>query len=272
MMPTSPLTPRDIALLEERRIASVFAETAPEHVPLAGGVVTFAGPASFANTALAVGLDQPAGPDEARAILDFHHQRGVDSRVELTPFADKRLTLALSELDYTIRLFENVFAIDLATPRPDAPLPPEFPALEIREIDPHNDTEADTFARIALSGFTTPEQTLEDMLPITLEFTRHPRARSLLAAIDGIPVAASAMEIHDELSALYGTTVVPNHRKRGIQQALIAHRLTIAKNAGSRLATISTEPGIPTERNAIRAGFSIAYTKVQVVRRMDPGS
>jgi hypothetical protein len=35
---------------------------------------------------------------------------------------------------------------------------------------------------------------------------------------------------------------------------------------GCILATISSRPGIPTERNALRLGFTMAYTKVILVR------
>lgn len=272
MPQTTPLTPRDIALIEEQRIATVFSEAADEALPLAGGVVTYAGPADFANTAVAVRLSEPAGDDEAQAILDFHAQRQVDSRVECSPFTAKPLVLALSKLGYTIRMFENIFAIDLALASPTVFQTPDIPALEIRLIDTADDQQVEQFARIAISGFLTPEQTLESLLPITMRFARLPRARSFIATIDATPVAAGGLELHENIATLYGVTVLPEYRNRGIQQAIIAHRLRLARESGVRLVTIGTEPGIPTERNAIRAGFAIAYTKVILSRKRDSAS
>ncbi|TVQ81581.1 MAG: N-acetyltransferase [Phycisphaeraceae bacterium] len=269
MPQTTPLTPRDIALIEEQRIATVFSEAADEAMPLSGGVVTYAGPADFANTAVAVGLSEPAGDDEADAILDFHTRHGVDSRVECSPFTAKPLVLALSKRGYTIRMFENIFAIDLALAPPAVFRAPEIPGLDIRLIDTADAHEVERFARLAISGFLTPEQSMEDMLPITMRFARLPRARSFIATIDDIPVAAGGLEIHEHIATLYGVTVLPEYRNRGIQQAIIAHRLRHARETSVRLVTIGTEPGIPTERNAIRAGFSIAYTKVVLSRKRD---
>lgn len=267
MTPSSPLTPRDIALLEEHRIATVFSEVADRSFPLAGGIVTYAGPAAFANTALAVGLTEPAGDDEAHAILDFHNQHAVDSRIECSPFTAKPLVLALSSLGYTIRMFENIFAIDLALAPPNVFQTPDIPGLEIRLIDTADEHQLELFARISNSGFLTPEQTSQDLLPITMRFARLPRARSFIATIEDTPVAAGGLELHETVATLYGVTVLPEYRRRGIQQALIAHRLHHAREYNVRLATIGTEPGIPTERNAIRAGFSIAYTKPILSRK-----
>ena len=66
--------------------------------------------------------------------------------------------------------------------------------------------------------------------------------------------------------ALFGLAVVPEYRRRGVQQALIAERLRLARDAGARVATIGSRPGHSTERNVRRMGFQTAYTKVSLVR------
>jgi GNAT superfamily N-acetyltransferase len=60
--------------------------------------------------------------------------------------------------------------------------------------------------------------------------------------------------------------VLPEFRRRGIQQALIAARLNYAAARGARLATIGSKPGAGTERNVRRMGFATAYTKPVMVR------
>jgi len=55
--------------------------------------------------------------------------------------------------------------------------------------------------------------------------------------------------------------VLPAFRRRGIHQALIAARLERARALGSALATIVSHPGQPTERNAARLGFRMAYAR-----------
>jgi GNAT superfamily N-acetyltransferase len=61
--------------------------------------------------------------------------------------------------------------------------------------------------------------------------------------------------------------VKPAYRRRGIQQALIVARLERGRERGSRQAFIISGPGIPTERNATRLGFGMAYTRVVLVKR-----
>ena len=76
------------------------------------------------------------------------------------------------------------------------------------------------------------------------------------AAICGIGTTA-----RDGLAALFGTSVLPAFRRRGIQTALIAARLERARQRDCTFATIHSRPGIPTERNAKRMGFALVYTK-----------
>lgn len=68
------------------------------------------------------------------------------------------------------------------------------------------------------------------------------------------------------MAILFGLSVLPEYRKRGIQQAMIGERLRIARQEGAHFATISARPGVATERNARRMGFEVAYTKAIVVR------
>jgi GNAT superfamily N-acetyltransferase len=79
-------------------------------------------------------------------------------------------------------------------------------------------------------------------------------------------VGAGSVEFAGELCALFGLSVLPEFRRRGIQQALIAARLNEARRRGAHLATISGRPGAATERNVMRMGFALAYTKVILVK------
>ena len=54
-----------------------------------------------------------------------------------------------------------------------------------------------------------------------------------------------------------------------MQQALIVARLECTRARGCTLATIVSHPGIPTERNSVRLGFRMAYTRAVLVRPGD---
>jgi hypothetical protein len=52
--------------------------------------------------------------------------------------------------------------------------------------------------------------------------------------------------------------------------ALLQARLAAARRAGCDLAVVGTSPGSDSQRNIERAGFTLAYTKVIMVREEAP--
>jgi len=60
------------------------------------------------------------------------------------------------------------------------------------------------------------------------------------------------------------TSVDPAWRRRGVQNALMVHRLRRARGLGACVAAVGSDPSIATGRNAMRLGFRVAYTKVSI--------
>jgi GNAT superfamily N-acetyltransferase len=245
-----PFTPAEIAALEERRQAALLADVAPLVRPFAGGVMAFHEPGSWQNQACGVGLDGPVSDADLDAFVDFYTSHGVEPRLELSPFADDTLIAGLAARNFVIREFENVFGrelpagedLDAARPRPS---PAGLVLTPLDRADPD----------IPPPMLEASRQTL--LLPSTLTYA---------ATLAGQLAAAGSVHLGDRVAALMGVSTLPAFRRRGIQQALILQRLTAARDHGCLLATISSRPGIPTERNAMRLGFTMAYTKVILVR------
>ena len=63
-----------------------------------------------------------------------------------------------------------------------------------------------------------------------------------------------------------GAGVLPRYRGLGVQRALIAARLRIARAAGCDVAGSSTRPATVSQKNLQRLGFGILYPKVVLVR------
>ena len=92
------------------------------------------------------------------------------------------------------------------------------------------------------------------------------RTISVIARVGGRAAGAGSMEVSGPCAGIFGASVLPEFRRRGIQQALLAERLNIAAERGAVVACIGSKPGIGTERNVRRMGFQLAYTKVHLVR------
>lgn len=265
------LTLRELALLEEARLTRAIAEIAPDHVTLpperGGGVWARSEPGDWANIAVGMGLDGPVPPETLDDLLDWFVSRRIEPRVELCPFADPSLITGLADRGFVVRLFENVFFRELS--RGDdrttfaAPIPD---GIAMRILDAADPGAVRGFARAVASTFARDREPSDSAVALTESCVRHPRTIALAAFSGDRLVGGGCVEIADTSAALIGAGVLPDFRRRGIQQALISARLRIAADHGVRVATISSRPGVATERNARRAGFQVAYTKAIVVR------
>ena len=256
-----------IAALEERRQAEMLASVAPLVRPFAGGVMGFHEIGSWQNQACGVGLAGPVTDEDIDAMVEFYVSRGVEPRVELSPFADASLIAGLAARRFVVREFEHVLARELPAGEDlDAILPFARPAgLELTRVDK---TDADAIERAVLAtlrGFFQDEipKAMADACRTALLL---PSAMTWFAHIDGVLAAAGSLSRGAQVSSLMGVSTLPEFRGRGIQQVLIAARLAAAREGGCVLVTIGSRPGMPTERNATRLGFRVAYTKVIVAQ------
>ena len=258
---------KDIARLEELRQARGIAEIAPEAQPIAGGFMFRADPGSWMNSAIGLGFDGQVADDAVEQLIAFHTERGVEPRIEHSPYADFTLTQALERAGFRLRNFETIFYRELTphTPITTPHKPPHGLTMEI--VDPGDAALVREYAITAVSGFFPPDFAVPASYLESIErAVRHPRVLGIVARLDGRIIGAGAMEIVGELSALFGLSVVEAYRRRGVQQAMIAHRLQLARARGARIATIGARPAIATERNVRRMGFQVAYTKVALTR------
>ncbi len=78
--------------------------------------------------------------------------------------------------------------------------------------------------------------------------------------------AAYKARVTDEVAQLAGAATAVEHRRRGVQTALLAARLTDAKDAGCDIAVVTTAPGSKSQHNVQRQGFDLLYTRALLVR------
>lgn len=264
--------PIQIARINEARQTAALSELAHEWAPLAGGRLAYSPGVPWINHAVGVALDQPLTNDDLDTLERFYRDRRVQPKLEFTVFAPEETLALLAGRGYFVEHFETVLAREV---EPDfdaiASLPNGLPAgLEIRRTDPH-DVAACRVHSALVSSFFHSGPLPEEMIDMGVRAIQHPRSASFMGFIDGEPIAGCGMEVFEaagtKACALWGTGVIEQHRRQGIQQALIAHRLAYASEQGCRLAIIESKPGFATERNVARMGFRLAYTRVCMAQR-----
>jgi GNAT superfamily N-acetyltransferase len=266
------MPPEDTATLAgriEHGQADALVELALEAHPVAGGWMTFGGRGAFLNKACGLGLVGPVPQRAVEELVNFFQSRGVQPQVEVCPYVHPSLLAELASAGFQLREFENVlvrcleeaedFRLALRAPWPAG--------LLIRRVDRGDAGAVEEYVRLSTHGFFPAGKAMsEGFLRATHKAPLLPHYDSFVARLDGLAVGASGCASRAGLTTLFGTSVLPGFRGRGIHQALIAARLERASERGSPLATIVSHAGLATERNAVRLGFRLAFTRAILVR------
>ncbi len=248
-----------------RARAALDPASGADHRAVAGGVVVWTG--QFGSRAQGLGLDGPVADAEVDRVVDFlgaPHRGAGRAEIEICPLAVEALARSLERRPHRLHGVRNVYATRLPA-RPIAGDPPA--GLTIEAVAGEG---LALWSRVLLDGFGYPLGERRDGVARWNDMMGTvPEATLLLASLHGEPVGASSVLVHDlpaggRVASLGGTTTLAAHRRRGVQLALLRHRLGLAAGAGCDLAVVTADPGGSSGRNARRAGFALAYTNVRV--------
>ncbi len=259
--------------LNERRQQAVIAELSDEHeaIPLAegGGVVSFKQGVDWLCQAIGCGLDAEITARGMERISSFLRERGARPSIDLTELSGESAFATIAQAGFKLEQAERVYARDLQDPVDSV----DVPGLRIELLDDEDQAGLRELVRHRVLGFSEPGiEPQQGEFEAAERSQTHPRSRGFRAFIDGELAGTCGMEIIElapaqdrepiRVASLWGAVVGEPHRRKGIQKALIARRLQQGLTEGCRVAVIECEPGIPTERSAIRLGFSLAYTRL----------
>ncbi|GGO41071.1 GNAT family N-acetyltransferase [Deinococcus humi] len=121
--------------------------------------------------------------------------------------------------------------------------------------------QADAWATLAAQGFGLGTE------KIMMVVGHAPGTQLFVADVNGTPAATAALSVTEGIAAFHGTATLPKFRGRGLQTALLAHRLQGAAAAGASLASVFVTPGTGSERNVERAGFRLVGARLTLTRR-----
>ncbi|MER5449975.1 GNAT family N-acetyltransferase [Streptomyces sp. NPDC002764] len=236
---------------------------------VAGGVATFAEDDSPFNKIAGLGF---AGVPDA-AVLDHIErafaERGAAVQAEVAHLADPAVGALLTERGYRLVSFENVLGLALdGTYERMTP-----PGIEVRVC---RDDEFDTWLDVVADGFAHPD---DQGVPSHEEFPRQALANAErdfaaagvvhhIALYDGTVAGGGSLRIADGVAQLTGAATAPEHRRRGVQTALLSARLADAAAAGCDIAVVTTQPASKSQQNVQRRGFDLLYTRAVLVKQV----
>jgi GNAT superfamily N-acetyltransferase len=256
---------RDSALAAVRRRpgAGAFA------TEMAGGFATFTAPGSPLNKVAGLGFAGPLDEAQLDAVERAFAERGVPVQVELSCLAEPGIGALLTRRGYSLEKFENVLGRRL--PTDPAPVPPE--GLVVSECAA---AERAAWLDLVVTGFASPDT---QGVPSHESFPRDELERVMadmaeaegfvcyFARRSGALAGGASMRLFEGVAQLCGASTLPEHRRRGVQSALLLARLEIASRAGCDVAVVTTQPGSKSQENVQKQGFELLYTRAILVRQ-----
>lgn len=241
--------------------------------PCAGGVAVSGGPDSPITKVAGVGFD--AGPDafDFDALERRYARAGADAIFEIATLGDLEWVRVLEARGYRLQRTELVLGCALSASTAEARLPE---GVAIDEAD-----DLATWVRVSVEGFSASEapdgrdtaaevHTSDAIEQAAQLFGALSDARRFLVTRHGEPAGAASLRIdEDGIAQCCGATTLVAHRRRGIQTALLQHRLALAAIAGCDIAVVTTEPGSRSQANVHRHGFVPIYSRL-VLSRPEP--
>jgi ribosomal protein S18 acetylase RimI-like enzyme len=230
---------------------------------VAGGRALCSVEGSPLNKMLGLGLGALVEDADLDAIEAFYDERGIPVQIELCPLAAPGVSSRLTKRGYQLQGFENqlVRALEAGTGTPLES------GLRVSRITPEQD---DLWLRVVATGFAAadgsgaasspPPSDLVDRIRNVMAGFVHPEFERLLVWADEEPAGAACTYVIDGVLGITGTSTLPAFRRRGVQQAVVAHALH-GVSGRAELAMATVEPGSISQRNFERFGFQVVYTR-----------
>ncbi len=243
--------------LEAAEAANAFslAAGAAEAEPFFGGCALFGGIGSPMTHALGIGMEGPAGDAEFDRMEEFFRSRGSAALIDLCPLSHPTFLEQITRRGYKVIELNN-----LMLRRPE--VLPDIPCeARLIRCEP---TRHEEWLDLMMRGFSEGHDPSPEMLTLTrvlpaVDF-------EFIAELNGRPAGGGALAILGDIAMLFGDATLPDARGRGIQQALIRHRLAVAAREGCQWAMATVIPGSGSHRNYERQGFGFFYMRVNVMR------
>jgi GNAT superfamily N-acetyltransferase len=238
---------------------------------IAGGIAVFVQEGCPFNKVAGLGFDGIPSSETLDDLEAAFASRGASIRVEVSTLADPAIARTLTGRGYELVGFENVLGLGLSAGT--APSSSASPGVVVTRATAAEDT---TWLDVVTTGFLHPDAF--DGPPSTETFAREELERVFsdmlnakgmeryLARRNGEIAGGGSLIISDRIALLSGAATLPQHRRRGVQSALLGERLRLAAERGCDLAIVTTEPASKSQANVQRVGFTLLYPRAVLIK------
>ena len=227
-------------------------------IQVAGAYAMFDGSDSPLTQSFGLGMQAQVTQCDFETIEAFYRDRKAPIYLEVSPLASGELLNLLNERNYRPFEYSSVMCRRIG---PDISLPiNRSQKIRVRVI---SDEESEQWAQTSARGWSEHPEFIEMILGFGRTFASTVGATGMQAEIDGRPIATGVVFIADNVALLAGASTIPESRRQGAQSALLEARLRYAVEQGCDLSMMCALPGSPSQRNAQRNGFQIAYTRTK---------
>ena len=234
-------------------------ETGASVEQVAGGWAAYAGAGSPVTQAIGLALeDRPISDGEFSRLEEFYRQRNEPVRVEAWPLAHASLFERFAAAGYRVTEFTNVLALGLR----DYPAerPAEVNEIQVRQVA---GAEIGLWTHTVATAFAEGQEPPAELLETMKAFALADGVECYLAEIGGQVAGGGTLILRDGVAGLFGAGTLPEFRKRGVQTEVLRVRMERGRRAGCELAVCLAAPGSSSERNLVRRGFQVLYTRAK---------
>jgi GNAT superfamily N-acetyltransferase len=237
---------------------------------IAGGIAAFTGPGSPANKFAGLGFGGVPSAADLDLVEQAFAERAAPLQVEFASLGDPAVPRLLTARGYELIGFENVLGRPLSLPELEAE--GDGP-IAIERVGPD---EAATWMDVVGTGFLNPDTfdgppshesiDREAMGTIFGDTIAAPGFERYLARRGTAVAGGASLRLQDGVAQLAGAATLPEHRRHGVQTALLRFRLLAAARRGCDIAVVTTQPGSKSAENVERFGFAILYVRAILVK------
>jgi len=237
---------------------------------LGGGVATFLAPGSPANKLFGLGFSPLPAVEALAAVEDAFAAREAPLLAEVSSLANPAVGKLLTSRGYELIGFENVLGLSLRDGNVEADLDPSIQIIPVGSGDSQPWMEAVTTGFLNPDTFDGPPSheapTREELERVLGETFAAASFERILARRNGSVAGGASLRLQDGIALLAGAATVPEHRRRGVQTAMLRYRLQEAARRGCDVAAVTTQPGSKSTDNVQRFGFAVLYVRAILLK------